>query len=150
MIKTKHIQLFIALVILVVNSDAGMSQNSQSQEFNANGVLDVIVKANQIFNIDIITHKLDKIIITSSLEGEYKSSYQVASKIQDGKLEIALLKQPFATIEDNKLGAHKVISAVLRIELPQQLNLSVSSDIGSVKLKGQFNDVYIKLVHGQC
>lgn len=150
LVHFKFIQTFVFIIFLVFNSVIAASQNSHAQELINNEIENVIINANQIFKVEIITHKSDNIIITSSLEGEYKSSYSIGTKIIDETLEITLVKEPFIDIEDNKLSAHKVISASLKLEIPEDLNIAITSDIASVNLNGQFKDVSVNLTQGQC
>ena len=124
------------------------SQNKGETVFSAIGISKVVVNGNQIFNIDIETSEAEDIKVFSLTDGEYQDDFKVFSELKDGLLNIGLIRSPFYNKPDDKRNAHKVIAATLKIILPKNHDLSVTSDVGSVDIKGDFNTLFIQLAEG--
>lgn len=138
------------LVFCFVLSNFGNSQNTLTKTIDANAIETISIQGNQIFNITVLTSKTDLIEITSKLDGEYQSKYQIITEQKDNKLTLQLEFMSFEDIPDNKRNAHKVIAATLHLKIPENLNLIIHSDIGSADIAGNFNMLSIELLQGYC
>lgn len=138
------------IVIFSLGLWVGNSQNILNKEIKADGIDTISIDGNQIFNISVETTKADYISIASKLDGEYQNAYQIAVKYEDNELILGLEFMSFEDVPDDKRNAHKVIAATLVLKVPENLNLNISSDVGSVDLKGDFNMLLIKLLQGHC
>ncbi|WP_299128488.1 hypothetical protein [uncultured Winogradskyella sp.] len=120
------------------------------KQIEAKPIENIIINGNQIFNIFITTSNTTNISIASILDGEYQNDYQIVSKEENNQLTLSLELMSFENIADDKRNAHKVIAAELHLEIPEQLNLNIVSDVGSVNLDGNFKTVFVKLKQGYC
>ncbi|WP_299113797.1 hypothetical protein [uncultured Winogradskyella sp.] len=127
-----------------------LSQNKSESIFTAKGISEVIVDGNQIFNISVKTKVAEDISVKSLSDGEYGNDYQVISEVKNNQLFISLERVSLEKTPDDKRNAHKVIAATLQIKMPEKLNLSIKSDVGSVEAKGVFNELNINLFQGGC
>ena len=127
-----------------------IAQNSLEQELSIGAIKIIEIDGNQIFSISVSTTKTDHISITSKLDGEYQSQFQIVTNQQNDTLKIGLKRLPFTLKVDDKRNAHKVIAATLYLEIPEYLMLNVFSDVGSVDLKGIFNNLSVELLQGHC
>lgn len=141
---------FFLFIILMFYSFLGFSQNKLEKQISAKQINTISIHGNQIFNIAISTSKTDKISITSILDGEYQNNYQIIAKEENNALTLSLEFMSFEAIPDDKRNAHKVIAATLHLEIPEDLNLNIVSDIGSVDLEGDYESLFIELQQGQC
>lgn len=139
--------LFMLFILSPLTIDA---QNVLEKNIQADGIKSISINGNQIFNISVSTSETDKISVTSILDGEYQNDFQVVIKEENNTLQLSLEHLSLEEIPDDKRNAHKVIAATLHIEIPEQLILNISSDIGSVSLKGDYKALYIELLRGQC
>ena len=138
-------------VLFVLSPITGKAQNIIEKTIEVNGIKSISINGNQIFNISVSTSETDKITVTSILDGEYQNDFQIVIKEESNNtLQLSLEFLSLEEIPDDKRNAHKVIAATLHIEIPEQLILNISSDIGSVDLKGNFKTLYIELLRGQC
>ena len=138
---------FMLFILSPLTIDA---QNILEKNIQADGIKSISINGNEIFNISVSTSKTDKIKLTSTLDGAYQNDFQIVVQEEESALNLSLEQVSLEDIPDDKRNVHKVIAATLHIEIPEQLNLNVSSDIGSVNLIGTFNALDIELLRGQC
>lgn len=137
-------------VIFVFYSVIGFSQNKFQKQLSAKHIESISINGNQIFSISVSTEKTDDITITSILDGEYQNDFQIVIKEKDNTLNLNLEHTSLSEIPDDKRNAHKVIAATLQLEIPENLSLTIFSDIGSVDLKGDFQSLFVELQQGHC
>ncbi len=126
------------------------AQNSISSEINAHDVNSISIDGNQIFNINVTTSKTEFIKIYSLVDGEHQDHYQVVTEQKDGILYLKLEKLSLSIIPDDKRNAHKIVAVNLSLEIPENINLSIVSDIGFVDVNGDFELLTIELIRGNC
>ena len=126
------------------------SQNKQEKQLSAEHITSISINGNQIFNMSISTSNTDHILVLSTLDGEYQDQFQVVMTEENNTLNLSLEQRSFIEIPDDKRNAHKVIAATLHLKIPEQLNLNILSDIGSVDLDGVFKVLDVQLLRGQC
>lgn len=110
----------------------------------------ISINGNQIFSISVSSSNSNQIKIISVLDGEYQNEFQVDIKEENTTLNLSLERFSFDVIPDDKRNAHKVIAATLQLEIPQHLDVFITSDIGSVNLEGDFSSLYVELLQGHC
>ena len=145
-----HLKAFFILYIFCFTPLEVDAQNVIDKKIVANDIETISIEGHQIFNISIKTAQTDYISITSKLDGEYQNDYQIVIKHKDNQLVLGLEFMSFEAIPDDKRNAHKVIAAALFIEIPEDINLSVFSDIGSVIATGNFKTLAVELLQGHC
>jgi hypothetical protein len=126
------------------------TQNTSIKKIEADHVEIISIDGNQLFLIEVMTSNSKVFKITSVVDGEYENNYQIISSIIGNTLNIKLERIAFAEIKDDKRNAHKVIAAKLLMEIPNNMNLIIISDIASVQLDGNFNTISIQLRQGYC
>ncbi|MDG1660354.1 hypothetical protein [uncultured Winogradskyella sp.] len=126
------------------------AQNKGEDKFSSKGIYGIIVDGDQIFNISVATKKTETINLTSLSDGEYGNDYKVVSEVKGNLLFVKLKRVSIIDTPDDKRNAHKVIAATLEIIMPESLNLSIKSDIGSVEAKGKFKELNFNLTQGGC
>ena len=126
------------------------AQNILDKKVSKEGFESILINGNQIFKISVSTATTDYITISSILDGEYQNQFQIITKQENNQLKLSLERLEFSVLADDKRNAHKVIAATLTIEIPENLSLSIISDIGSVGLNGNFDSLLIELLRGHC
>ncbi|WP_115815715.1 DUF4097 family beta strand repeat-containing protein [Winogradskyella eximia] len=140
----------IGFIVCLLSCAVATAQNKLQKELSAEQIKVISINGDQFFNISVSTSKKDKISISSILDGEYQNDFQLVVKEENNKLNLSLAYLSLIDIPDNKRNAHKVIAAMLYLEIPEHLSLNIISDIGHVKLDGIFNSLSIELLQGQC
>lgn len=136
--------------IFLLVSLCTQAQNKLQKQVSAAHIKTISINGNEIFNILVSSSKRDDISVTSILDGEYQNDFQVAVKAGKNTLILSLEHVSLSEISDDKRNAHKVIAATLEVEIPEQLSLTILSDIGSVAIKGNFSSLFIELEQGHC
>ena len=150
-LKSKpHVMREVFLCLFLLSVGLSFSQNKANQIFSSEGISEIIINGDQIFNIEIETTDTNEIEVTSLTSGEYQNYFQVTSKVKNGQLFIDLIQNPLTHIEDDKRNANKMVSASVSIILPKQLSLSLKSDVGSADIKGVFKKLQVNLLQGTC
>lgn len=141
-------EVFFILLLAVISF--GYSQSTNETNYNNTDITAVVIDGNQIFNIDVVAVEGSDIKVSSATDGEYQNDFRVISEVKEGKLYLALERSSLEVMPDDKRNANKVISAMLKIEIPKDKSLTITSDVGSVNLKGNFDKLNIQLKQGDC
>ena len=139
-----------ALIFCLAFYYCGNSQNTLTKTIDATAIETISIQGNQIFNISVVTSKTETIEVTSILDGEYQSNYQIITEEKQRKLTLRLAFMSFEDIPDDKRNAHKVIAATLRLKIPENLSLNIYSDVGSADVIGNYKTLSIELLQGHC
>ena len=131
-------------------SGAMYSQNVITESISAKGIDKILIDGNQIFQIYDHSEKRTDIKISSKTDGEYQNGYKIFSELKNGQLYIKLFQTPFFEIPDDKRNAHKVVAATLEVIMPEYLDMTIRSDIGTVWANGLFKYVIVELFQGAC
>jgi hypothetical protein len=141
---------FISLLIGVVFALPAFSQKDTSQNFDAKNIEQLYIYTDEVFKINIITSKTHQIILKSHSEGEYYNNISLEMEMRQNKM---ILTSNFPKILQggfDKLSAHKVFSLEIDLEIPENLQVFVRSNIASVTGKGTFKNLQIELEYGFC
>lgn len=137
-------------IVCLLSFAVTRAQNKLQKEFSAEHIEVISIQGDQFFNIIVSSSKKDKISISSILDGEYQNDFQLVVKEENNTLNLRLAYLSLIDMPDDKRNAHKVIAAMLYLEIPEHLSLNIISDIGHVTLNGVFNSLSIELLQGQC
>ena len=141
---------FISILISIVFVAPGFSQKDTSQSFDAEKIEQLYIYTDEVFKINIITSDTHQIILTSHSEGEYFNDISLETEMRQNKM---ILTSKFREILQggyDKLSANKVFSMEITLEIPENLQVFVKSNIASVTGKGTFKNLQIELKSGYC
>lgn len=141
---------FISILISIVFVTPGFSQKDTSQSFDAEKIEQLYIYTDEVFKINIITSDTHQIILTSHSEGEYFNDISLETEMRQNKM---ILTSKFREILQggyDKLSANKVFSMEITLEIPENLQVFVKSNIASVTGKGTFKNLQIELKSGYC
>jgi hypothetical protein len=126
----------------------GHAQNQTETQYGATGIQRIVIEGDQIFEIEVIAVPRTDILLFSRVDGEYGNRFQVVSKRESDRFQIQLAAAAFSEIPDDKRNAHKVVAAAVRIEIPEDLQLEVKSDVGYLNVSGAFKSIAAVLQTG--
>ncbi len=135
--------LFIALFSISL-----MGQKRLSHTYAADGVKELCIHSNEIFEIKVSTSLTDMITIHSIIDGEIFASTLLNTQLKGKSLEITTGKTPDYIPFNDKLSAHKVMAIELEISIPTGMNISIHSTLASVETTGELGQVRIDLGRG--
>lgn len=137
---------FLFMTIAIQTSGQKLLEKSR----DAKGVNWLLIDADGMYNVELISKKTDQIKISARIEGEYAESTLITLKEKNGALLISSGFLPFFEKDNDKLAAHKLQSLALTVILPEGLSVSVTSDIASLKATGNFDLLGVSLAEGRC
>lgn len=142
--------VFKVFFILLVATQGSNTQNQLAQTIDASGIDRVLISGNDIFEINVQTIPGRQIKLASIVDGEYGNYFDIGFEQNRSTLEFFLMASDLIEIPDDKRNAHKVVSAAIELYIPEDLNLEVISDVGSLEAKGVYNTINAKLQNGFC
>lgn len=141
---------YFFFIVIVVCSHNLLGQKKLFKEYDVGNTHTVYIKSDDIFQIKVTTHKTDKIAIYTQIDGETFESTLLHTEIEDGILKITTGRTPDYVPFNDKLSAHKILSIVLEVSLPEGLMLEVYSALASVNAQGDYAQIQVNLGRGGC
>ena len=135
-------------MVLLLGHNLMTAQKTIERSIQANQIQTINVDANKSFEIFVESSSTKTITVRVEIEGEYSEQMVLLTETLERELKISTDFQPLFEIPDNKLNAHKVLSIIIRLTVPENLNVIISSDIGSVNITGSYNTLTAQLNHG--
>lgn len=125
-------------------------QKNAQEIIQAKEIKGIMITSDEVFKIDVFTIKTDKITIKSKISGETFETMVITTEVKNGFLEINASRSPFYKDLDDKLAAHKVMSIVLNITMPEGLEFWVESALAAVNMRGDYDLIELNLSRGDC
>lgn len=138
------------LLVLFCTNISLHAQRDTREIFNAAGIESIDILTNEVFRITITATNTDRIRLFTHSEGEYYNQILVLTKVDQGNLSITTSYPQELTGGFDKLSAHKVFSLELELEVPEDLEISVESNIASLITSGGFKQLTANLKDGYC
>ena len=138
---------FIAVVLCCL---PGFAQKDTHEIIDASGIERINIETNEVYLIRMFSTNTDKIKVRTHSEGEYFNQILLKTRVQGKQLEISTEYPQRLTSGYDKLSAHKVFSLEIELEIPQDMNITVRSNIASLEGKGEYRSVFAELKQGYC
>ena len=143
-----HKILFLVLFFLL--SGIGFGQKQMQYRIPAEELKGIYIDSDEVFQIRVQASKIQEFKITAEVEGETFESVLVDPKQENDLWRIYIKRSIGFKAFDDKLAAHKVISIVLNIEIPENKELWVRSSLASLWAEGTFKYLNVNLMSGYC
>ena len=137
-------------VMVVFVSTVCFAQKQLMQSYSNPEISGVYINSNEVFEIRLNAQPVSGITVTTLIEGETFESSLLQTVVEDGILKITTGRTPDFVPYNDKLSAHKVLSIVLEITVPEGLDIDIYSTLASVDGKGKFGKVQMNLGRGGC
>ncbi|MGY0391428.1 hypothetical protein ACW5R3_02560 [Bizionia sp. KMM 8389] len=124
------------------------AQKSMERIIDASTIKTIDVDGDTMFRIKILTKDQKTVSMRLEVEGENNEQVVFESYNRNDTLFIGSAYQPLFVKPDDKLAAHKKISIELTLEIPQDLNVNIQSDIATVYAVGSYKYVVAELLNG--
>ncbi|MFD2824908.1 hypothetical protein ACFSYG_00365 [Leeuwenhoekiella polynyae] len=143
-----HFLLCLGFLFAVLNS--GYSQKQILYTQPATDLEGVFVNSDEVFQIHVTSTNTNAIELKAEIEGETFETVLLDVHVENRLWVISTKRAPGYQKIDDKLAAHKVLSVVLKIKMPQNKELWVDSSLTSVELTGLFKFINLNLSSGDC
>ena len=146
----KTFNFLLLLLFYALSVPHANAQKRLLQTYDAANISGIFIKSDEVFEIHLSTKKTDQISIHTRIEGETFESSLLTAKVENDLLILRTSRTPDFEPFNDKLAAHKVMSIVLEIEMPEYLDVDIFSTLASVDAKGSFGNLTINLGRGGC
>ncbi len=127
-----------------------LAQKRISQSYDAIDLKELYINSNEIFQINIVALNTDKVTVNTIIDGETFASTLLNTIMHNDVIKITTGKTPDYIPFNDKLSAHKVMSIVLEITVPEGLDISVYSTLASLDGTGNWGQTQVNLGRGGC
>lgn len=128
----------------------GFSQKETAASYDANGIERIYIHTDEVFKIKLKTSKNNKILITSETHGEYYNEISLNTEVLQDRLVITSQFNERLQGGFDKLSAHKVFSFEITLEIPENLQVFIKSNIASLEGQGKYKYLEVQLRSGFC
>ncbi len=140
--------LFTCLAILSVYFASG--QKLLRKSLIGSDVTSIIIDAGNCFELNLETSDSDELQVYAQIEGEYSKDLVVNLETEGKSILVGTGFQPNFTIPNDKLSAHKSISILLDIKVPDYKEVVVYGTYANVNVRGEYHNLTVKLSDGDC
>tara|TARA_R110002051_G_scaffold45660_3_gene92081 strand:+ start:349 stop:939 length:591 start_codon:yes stop_codon:yes gene_type:complete len=116
----------------------------------ANDISFVQVNAANFFKVEFHTVEGNEITIEAEMEGEYSQDLDIEVNTNGNTLLIAAGFAPSFENPNDKLSAHKVVSILLKLTIPNFKKVEVYGTNSRVVLEGKYKELDVSLSDGEC
>lgn len=140
---------FLLLFIFLLGGNL-YGQKETTEIIDASNVSRLYIDTDEVFRISIRASKTSEIRITSHSEGEYYDDILLETAVKDGELKVLTRYPENLTGGFDKLSAHKVFSMEIELQVPEGIEVMVTSNIASLIAYGNYHAIYAGLKQGFC
>ena len=126
------------------------AQKDTSQQIDSKGIESIHINTDEAFKINLKTTKGDMILISTHTEGEYFNDIALITETKGESLHLSTKFREILQSGYDKLSAHKVFSLEITIEIPENLQVLIKSNIASLEAKGVYDFLEAELNSGYC
>lgn len=139
--------LFYILCLFV---STGFAQKTIEKQWDGDLFTSVFIEEHTADQIKIIAKPVQTITARVLISGENSENYVITVNKDAQVLRLGTDYRPFTTKFNDKLSAHKVLSVVLEIEIPENKTIQIKANEASVYGSGFYKDIKIDLEKGSC
>lgn len=140
----------IFLVFLFLAGGILYAQKETTEVLDAEGLKVLNISTDEVFRIDIVSAPVEHVKIKTRTEGEYFNNILIETSVTGNELRIFTKYPERLTGGFDKLSAHKVFSMKIELEIPEGMEVIVSSNIASLIATGNYESVHAGLKQGYC
>ena len=141
-------QLTFLIFLLSLSASA---QKDTSKQLDAKEIKSIYIDTDEVFKIIIkTTTNSDLISISSHSEGEYFNDIALNTEVRANSIYLTTKFREILKSGFDKLSAHKVFSLEITLEIPEELQVFVKSNIASVEAEGDYDFIQVQLNSGYC
>ncbi len=128
----------------------GFSQKQILNTLDSEAVKGIFIDSDEVFEVFVKATESSDFSVSAEVEGETFETLKLNTEVKNGLWHIETGRSLGFRNIDDKLAAHKVLSVVLFIEIPQNKEVWVESNLASVQLTGSFSQINLNLSGGGC
>ncbi len=110
----------------------------------------LLIDANNCYQIDLTTTSAKDIVIEAFMDGEYKNDLLIKIEEDGPTIAVSAGFHPNFIKPNDKLSAHKVISIALKVQIPKNMKVNLFGVNANVYATGNYEDIRVTLDDGNC
>ena len=126
------------------------AQKETLQTIDAKNISEIIISSDEVFKITLATTKDSVVTMKTESEGEYFQNISITTNITGKTLTVSSQYPEILTSGFDKLSAHKVFAVQVFLKVPENLNVTIISNVASVFGSGSYKKLELELKSGQC
>lgn len=126
------------------------AQRNTQQSIDASSLKTIQINSDEVFLITIHAVPSEEITIRTHSEGEYFNNIILSSEVEGDMLKLTSEYPERLAGGFDKLSAHKVFSLEVELNIPENMNVEIRSNIASLVAEGSFERIFADLNQGYC
>ncbi len=127
-----------------------LGQKDLSRTYLSEGVENIVIDGNGVHSLNIVAANVEEISVQVHLEGETSEEIVIKEQLEGNKLELGFGSWPLAKTYNDKLSAHKIVSVVVIVSIPENKFVSITSNTTAVFAEGNFGFLYVAIEDAAC
>ena len=144
------IRWILALVLFSLGSLPVEAQKRVTKTLLNTRITSIAIDADLCYRIILETVDSNEVTIEARMDGEYQRDLLVLFREDGNTLFIEPEFSPQFRLPNDKLGAHKVVSISMRVQLPRHQNVQLTASSCEVRATGAYRDLGIVFNEGSC
>lgn len=141
--------LFYILFLLLLSPGVS-AQKDTGQMMDASDIEAIDVLTNEVYHITLAAANRQTISVKTHSEGEYYNRISLEYEREGDRLKITSEYPEILSGGFDKLSAHKVFSLEIVMEIPEDLEINIVSNLASVEARGRYKLLMAQLKEGYC
>lgn len=141
---------FVAAFLFIICAGSAHAQKVLSKTVLNPAINSININGELCYRVILETADTEEVTVEARMEGEYRSDLLVLFHEDGNTLYIETEFGPEFRLPNDKLGAHKVISASMRVILPRDENTVLTARSCEVRSSGRFRNLEIVFNDGSC
>ena len=138
------------LIIFLFLSYSVRSQKATTHTIDAGDIESIVLNSDEIYRVSIKTVSGKVISISSKTEGEYFNNISLDEEVKNNTLYLESRFREILQSGFDKLSAHKVFAMEVELQIPEDMQVEIRSNVASVFMEGAYNEVLIQLKSGSA
>lgn len=138
---------FITLFIFSLSLAA---QKTTVEVIDAQHITAIQFDSEEVYKITVKTAPVDEISLKTHTEGEYYNNISLDREINGSTLYLKSRFRESLQGGFDKLSAHKIFVMEVELTIPEDLEVEITSNIGSVYMTGTYSNVFLELKTGSA
>ena len=145
----KETCLFL-LLLLPFGTHYSHSQKRVTKTLVNPGISSINIDGNLCYRVALETADTGEVTVEARMDGEYEKGLLVSFREEGKTLYLETRFSPEFRLPNDKLGAHKVVSVSMKVTLPHDQQISLTSRSCEVSTSGRYRDLKIVFNDGLC
>lgn len=146
--RKEHLHLF--LLFFLFGTPGAFSQKRVTKTLLNPGISAITIDCELCYRVVLETADTREITVEARMDGEYGKELLVGFREAGNTLYLETRFSPEFRFPNDKLGAHKVVSVSIKVTLPQDQQVLLTSRTCEVSTTGRYRDLRIVFNDGLC